>query len=46
MLNIYHLNQRSEVVLKLLDKSCKDINQNQTIVFSQTKQECDLLARS
>jgi superfamily II DNA/RNA helicase len=41
-----NLNQRAEIVLKLLDKYSKDINQSQAIVFCQTKQECDYLARS
>ncbi len=41
-----NLNKRSEVVLRLLEKYSKDINQNQAIVFCQTKRECDFLARS
>lgn len=40
------LSRRPEVVLKLLENYSKDIDQNQAIVFCQTKQECDSLARS
>ncbi len=40
------LSKRPEIVLKLLEKYSKDSEQNQTIVFCQTKQECDFLARS
>jgi superfamily II DNA/RNA helicase len=32
--------------LKLLENYSKDIDQSQAIVFCQTKQECDLLART
>jgi superfamily II DNA/RNA helicase len=41
-----NLSQRSEIVLKLLENYSKDIDQSQAIVFCQTKQECDLLART
>jgi superfamily II DNA/RNA helicase len=41
-----NLGQRPEIVLKLLEKYSKDINQSQAIVFCQTKYECDSLARS
>jgi superfamily II DNA/RNA helicase len=41
-----NLEKRPEIVLKLLEKYSKDINHSQAIVFCQTKQECDLLARS
>lgn len=41
------LSQRPNVVLKLLEKySGNDFDQSQAIVFCQTKQECDQLARS
>lgn len=41
-----NLSKRPEIVLRLLEKYSKDINQNQAIVFCQTKHECDLLSRS
>lgn len=41
-----NLGKRPEIVLKLLEKYSKDINHSQAIVFCQTKQECDNLARS
>ncbi|CAF1399768.1 unnamed protein product [Adineta steineri] len=45
-IKLNHISQRPKIVLSLLEKYSKDINQSQAIVFCQTKHECDALARS
>ncbi|CAF4756474.1 unnamed protein product, partial [Rotaria sp. Silwood2] len=41
-----NIEKRPEIVLKLFNKYSKDLSSSQAIVFCQTKQECDLLAKS
>ncbi|CAF4617260.1 unnamed protein product, partial [Rotaria sp. Silwood2] len=52
-INVQHLSfklnnidKRAEIVLSLFEKYSNNINKSQSIVFCQTKQECDLLAKS